>query len=223
MSYSIELSFNNREEFFEIPIMPGSIEASESSSNKTYDIIALGEINVIKAPKLSGYGFSSIFPAQRYPFVIAQRLLQPIEYVQLIIKWMESKRPIRFVFVSDRFDINTLASIEGFDWKEVAGGSGDIEYSIKLKKYVSYAAKKVPNVTPIYTAASTALMPPPAPARPNETKPPKTYTLVAGDTLWAVAQKHLGNGARWPEIQKLNGITDAEIKRLQIGRVLKLP
>ncbi|WP_018306350.1 LysM peptidoglycan-binding domain-containing protein [Desulfitobacterium hafniense] len=223
MSYSIELSFNNREESFELPVMPGSLEASESSSNKTYDIIALGEINVIKAPKLSGYGFSSIFPARRYPFVTVQGLLQPIDYVKLIIKWMESKRPIRFVFTSDRFDINTLASIESFDWKEVAGGGGDIEYSIKLKKYVSYAAKKETKLTLLATVASNTALPPPTPARPNETKPPKTYTLVAGDTLWAVAQKHLGNGARWPEIQKLNGITDAEIKRLQIGRVLKLP
>lgn len=223
MSYSIELSFNNRDESFELPVMPGSLDASKSGNNKTYDIIALGEINIIKNPQRIEYGFSSIFPAQRYPFVTVQTLLQPIEYVQLIIRWMESKQPIRFIFTSDRFEINTLASIESFDWKEVAGGSGDLEYSLKLKSYVPYAAQKVPIEDLIDKSASTVAVPPPVPVRPNETKPPKTYTLVAGDTLWAVAQKHLGNGARWPEIQKLNDITDAEIRRLQIGRVLKLP
>ncbi|MEM5818368.1 MAG: LysM peptidoglycan-binding domain-containing protein [Desulfitobacterium hafniense] len=223
MPYNIKLSLSNQAESFELPVMPGSLEVNKSGNNKTYDIIALGEINIIKNPQRIEYGFSSIFPAQRYPFVTVQTLLQPIEYVQLIIKWMESKQPIHFIFSSDRFEINTLASIESFEWKEVAGGSGDLEYSLKLKRYIPYAAQKVPIENLIHKSASTAAVPPPAPVRPNETNSPKTYTLVAGDTLWAVAQKHLGNGARWPEIQKLNGITDADIKRLKIGRVVKLP
>lgn len=223
MSYSIELSFSNRAEAFELPVMPGSLDVNKSGNNKTYDIVALGEINIIKHPQLIEYGFSSIFPARRYPFVTVQTLLQPIEYVQLILRWMESKRPIRFIFASDRFKINILASIESFDWKEVAGGAGDLEYSLKLKRYIPYRAKKVQKEELIHKSDSTAIVPPPVPVRINETKPPKTYTLVSGDTLWAVAQKHLGNGARWPEIQKLNDITDAEIRRLQIGQVLKLP
>ncbi|WP_019849826.1 LysM peptidoglycan-binding domain-containing protein [Desulfitobacterium sp. PCE1] len=221
MSYSIRLSVSE-DEAFQLPVMPGSIEISKSGNNQTQEIVSLGEINIIKHPQLMEYGFSSIFPAQFYPFVTAQVILQPIEYVRIIIRWMESKQPIRFIFISDRVDINTLASIESFDWKEVAGGAGDIEYSIKLKRYISYAATRVTEDMIIDRGASTAV-PTPTPSRPNETQQIKTYTLVAGDTLWAVAQKHLGNGARWPEIQQLNSITDAEIKRLQIGRVLKLP
>ncbi len=135
---------------------------------------------------------------------------------------MGSRQPIRFIFTSDRFDINTLASIESFDWKEVAGGAGDIDYDIKLKRYVPYAAQKVviSQQTPIDAVVATTIA---TPARLDETQQPKTYALVAGDTLWAVAKEYLGNGARWPEIQKKNDITDAEIRRLQIGRVLKLP
>lgn len=219
MPYGIELSFNSKAESFQLPVMPGSLEISESANGRTYDIVALGEINVIKNLKLSEYEFSSLFPAQRYPFVTVQTLLQPIEYVRLIIKWMESRLPIHFIFTSDSFEINTLASIESFNWKEVAGGAGDIDYDIKLKRYVAYAATKVPQTSisgPVIAASAV-------PARPDETQQPKTYTLVSGDTLWAVAKRFLGDGARWPEIQKLNGITEAEIKRLQIGRVLKLP
>jgi len=221
MLYGIELSFNNKAEAFQLPVMPGALEISESANGKTYDIVALGEINVIKNLKLTEYEFSSLFPAQRYPFVTIQTLLKPIEYVKLIVKWMESRQPIRFIFTSDHYDINTLASIESFDWKEVAGGAGDIDYDISLKRYVPYAAKKVEISSQTPSAAVVAATA--APARPDETQQPKTYTLVSGDTLWAVAKKFLGNGARWPEIQKLNGIAEAEIKRLQIGRVLKLP
>lgn len=47
-----------------------------------------------------------------------------------------------------------------------------------------------------------------------------TYTVQAGDSLWAIAQKQLGNGSRWQEIAQLNGLTSTTI---QIGQVLKLP
>ena len=48
----------------------------------------------------------------------------------------------------------------------------------------------------------------------------KTYTVKKGDSLWAIAQKELGNGSRWPEIQKLNGLSGTTI---YAGQVLKIP
>lgn len=38
-----------------------------------------------------------------------------------------------------------------------------------------------------------------------------------------IAKRELGDGSRWKEIQKLNGLTDAQLKTLKIGSVLKLP
>ena len=42
---------------------------------------------------------------------------------------------------------------------------------------------------------------------------PKIYTVKKGDSLWAIAASQLGNGSRWPEIQKLNG-SDAAVRFL---------
>lgn len=47
-----------------------------------------------------------------------------------------------------------------------------------------------------------------------------TYTVQKGDSLWAIADKHLGNGTRYNEIKKLNGLTSDVI---YAGQVLKLP
>ena len=47
-----------------------------------------------------------------------------------------------------------------------------------------------------------------------------TYTVQKGDSLWAIAEKRLGNGTRYNEIKKLNGLTSDVIYS---GQVLKLP
>lgn len=46
------------------------------------------------------------------------------------------------------------------------------------------------------------------------------YTVVAGDSLWSIAQKRLGNGNRYKEIMTLNGLSSTVIRP---GQKLKLP
>lgn len=48
----------------------------------------------------------------------------------------------------------------------------------------------------------------------------RTYTVKAGDSLWAIAAKQLGNGSRYKEIKSLNGLSGDTI---HAGQVLKLP
>jgi hypothetical protein len=224
----MELSYDNHREWIVIPVLPASIEMSEGGAGSTFNVAGLGEINVIKDRKLSEYSFSSFFPAEGSLFLPKDDVVDakdasrpkldykpPHDCVKLIMKWMESKRPIRFKYQGATFAINSPVSIESFQWKEVAGGGGDIDYSIKLKHYAFYSARKV-TVQNGQAAVDSK-------KRPDERVPEKTYTLQAGDSLWRVAQLRLGDGSRWREIQSLNGIKDADIKRLPVGKVLKLP
>lgn len=48
----------------------------------------------------------------------------------------------------------------------------------------------------------------------------KTYTVKKGDSLWNIAAKQLGNGARYKEIMSLSGIGSTTIRA---GQVLTLP
>ncbi len=48
----------------------------------------------------------------------------------------------------------------------------------------------------------------------------RIYTVVKGDSLWAIAKKQLGSGARYTEIVKLNGLKTSTI---YAGQKLKLP
>lgn len=50
--------------------------------------------------------------------------------------------------------------------------------------------------------------------------PQRVYTVVHGDTLWDIARKQLGDGGRYPEIVKLNGL---KTNVIYSGQKLKLP
>lgn len=219
MAHGIWLSWNNQEEGFDLPVLPEEIGVSTSGDGAGHDVYGLGKINVIKDRGLAEYTIDSFFPAQNYPFVTATVLLQPKVYVDYIMGWWESRRPIRFVYTSSSMEVNTAASIESFEWKERAGATGDVEYSLKLKEYRFYSALK-PTVK---STGGTATVTKTAPKRPDDRVPPKTYTVVSGDSLWKIAQTTLGDGSRWKEIQRLNTISDAQVKSLKIGQTLKLP
>src|SRR5919106_363879 len=71
----------------------------------------------------------------------------------------------------------------------------------------------------IYRAAEPLADPPPG---------VRTYTVEAGDTLWEIAERELGDGHRWPEIfeanaQRTGGVMSEGPDVLRVGWTLVLP
>ncbi|WP_159886201.1 LysM peptidoglycan-binding domain-containing protein [Paenibacillus puerhi] len=231
--YGIFLGWNNAESWFRLPVNPEALEIKQSGEGRTYDIVGLGEINAIQAPRLREISFSGIFPSAPYPYVQVgtEELRPPLWYVERLTEWMQSKRPIRLVVAGSQTELvdgqltgvqlNSPVSIERFDWKESALGGGDVEYELALKAYVFYAAKKVHVITDPQQGG--AVVEEAGPLRANDRVVPTVYTMGQGESLWSIAAKLLGNGARYGEIQALNGISDAELRSLPAGRELKLP
>ncbi len=50
-----------------------------------------------------------------------------------------------------------------------------------------------------------------------------TYTVAAGDTLWGIATRFLGNGARWPEIHEANKDKIENPNLIYPGQTLVIP
>lgn len=214
--YGIWLSYNNQQEGFRIPVNPPDIQIGDSVGGKTFEVSGLGEINVIQSPKLTDISFKSIFPVNHYAFVASQALYDPVYYVNLILNWMKTKHPIRFVFTGASFDLNMAVSIEKFEWSEIAGSS-DIEYSIGLKKFVFYGARKVilgNDQTGIKKKVN----------RSSDRQIPKTYRMKEGESLLDVAKLQLGNANLWQTLQYANGIPDYVLNEKDglVGKILKL-
>lgn len=60
-----------------------------------------------------------------------------------------------------------------------------------------------------------------AKASPPPADDTNLYWVEAGDTYWQIAQKQLGNGHRWKEIEKLNPGVDRT--KLKVGQPIRIP
>ena len=50
-----------------------------------------------------------------------------------------------------------------------------------------------------------------------------TYTVVAGDCLWSIAQKAYGTGTKWGVLYEANKAIISNPSMIQIGQVLVVP
>ena len=80
------------------------------------------------------------------------------------------------------------------------------------------AAVEEPAPAPEPVAAAPAPPPPPPPPPPPA---PRTYTVVSGDTLWAIAERFYGDGSKYQAIANASGISNPDL--IHPGQVLTIP
>ena len=66
-------------------------------------------------------------------------------------------------------------------------------------------------------AAEPAPPPPPPPPPPA----PRTYTVVSGDTLWAISERFYGDGNKYQVIADASGVSNPDL--IHPGQVLTIP
>lgn len=219
--HGIFLSVNNDSDGFQLPVNPETISVTTAGDGEQFKIAKTGAVNVPKSIELSEFNLESFFPGQDYHFLVT-KFNRPSFYIDKLNKWHKERLPVRYIYVNGSFKINTLTTIENFEIEE-SFGSSDVTFSLNLLKYVPFAPKKMKVAVPKRPASNSKVTKKKAPTRQNTKPKQKTYTLVAGDSLWKVARKYTGNGANYPPLQKLNGIKNSEVRRLPIGLKLKLP
>lgn len=150
MSIKFFLEYNNQ--VVTLPVNPQSLQVISAGSNKTEEIVKLGEINLLKDIKLKTITIESFFPRSfNSSFLINALLsLEPLYYINFINDIRNKKKPVRLV-ISDT-NINMLVSIDDFEYGLDAGDI-DINYKLTLKEYKVYGARqatiKIENEEPV--------------------------------------------------------------------------
>jgi nucleoid-associated protein YgaU len=70
-------------------------------------------------------------------------------------------------------------------------------------------------------AQEPAPAPAPEPAPPPAPEPARTYTVVSGDTLWAISERFYGEGNQYQRIADASGIDNPDL--IYPGQVLTIP
>lgn len=191
----------------QLPVNPfEDLTFSASVANKDYEVVALGEVTQIGNRKLINVDIKSLFTDKGYSFRVVERPKKAIEYVNMVYELLNAKKPIRFVVTGDETDINMLCSITGFKHSQKFGEEGEYYYSLELKEYREYQAKKVV-IQKQKTLLASAKAKPTVKSVPQRTekKPEqKTHTVRKGDTLWGISKKYYGNGSKWTKIYDAN-------------------
>ncbi|HEV7853410.1 MAG TPA: LysM peptidoglycan-binding domain-containing protein [Mycobacterium sp.] len=70
---------------------------------------------------------------------------------------------------------------------------------------------------PLPPAEAPAPPPPPPPPPPA----PRTYTVVSGDTLWAISERFYGDGSKYQRVADASGVSNPDL--IHPGQVLTIP
>ncbi len=132
----------------QLPIPPSKITWKGKTGNKTVTLINEGEVNTLKDPKLTTIDFDVLLPMVPYSFTHGEAK-EASYYIEKIEGFKTSKKPVTFS-VNRKFPNGTVihknslkVTVEDTDIEENSENGFDVKYSISLKKYVAYGAKKV--------------------------------------------------------------------------------
>ena len=119
-----------------LPVNPEQLQIKGQGNNELLHIVKLGDISILKEPKLQEIQIKCFFPAKvhrYYPYVLTQDHFQaPPFYIDFFENIREARIPCRFI-VSDTV-VNKMVSIESFHYTYEAGDE-DVTYELNLKEY----------------------------------------------------------------------------------------
>lgn len=179
---AIRFFFEYNNQVVQLPVNPDKVYVKSSGSNKTEEIVKLGEVNLLRQKKLETLSIECFLPVNASPpYVLTKgKFEKPDFYIDFFNKIRDEKKPFRFI-ISDT-KVNMLASIEDFEYG-LNAGDDDTHYTVSIKEYRPFSSKTVKIKLP-ENKAEPAKVTPPA----KEERPKTGFSI--GDTV-------IANGKYW--------------------------
>lgn len=192
-----------------LPVLPESYEIGCEWGNQTVTVNAIGEVNLLGLGKLETISWSCFFPNQEETYT-KRGIMSPKECISLL-KAMQAAGPLDLHLL----DVTAMhVTIEGFSFSE-KDGTGDIYYSISLKRYIYINKEGVVNRA-ILNGQGRSM-----PDTPRDGG--ATYTVKTGDSLFTIARRQL-NTSDWTPLYTANRDTIGPNPALITpGMVLRMP
>lgn len=204
-----------------MPETPSKLSVKIKGKNSTLTLLSGGELNFLKSPGLSEITLPLVFP-----MLTAEK--RPDYYLGLFEKAVTEKTPTTFKLTRTTpngqllFDTSMKVSIEDYTIDENASNGLDVSVSANLKQYSSFSTgtKTVSLAEKNGKIETTAV----TKERSAETAPKaNTHTVIKGETLWGIAKKYYGDGAKYDRIYNANTDKIKNPNLIYVGQVLTIP
>ena len=200
---------------------PAKLTVKIKSKNKTLILLNEGEINFLRTP-----GLSEIVLPLTLPMLTGSR--SPDYYLGVLERLKTSKASTQFILVRvspdgrTLYDTNMRVSVEDYNIVEDAKEGLDVRVDVNLKQWRDYGTKTVKVEQPAEGAQVQTVSV--EKERDASTAPTaKSYTVKAGDTLWALAAKYYGSGAQYSKIYEANTDKISNPNLIYAGQVFTIP
>lgn len=183
-----------------LPVTPEKLDIKIKNQNKTVNLVDGSEFNIIKLPGLSEISFDCLLPNVKYPFAVYENniFVSGKNYLDLFENLKINGKVFKFrVTRRDGFGNTSYdCTLEDYTIKEDVKQGFDFKVSVKLKQY-SYKRTNVITFTNSSDNSAVTVQE----ERPvTKDKSNKSYTIVSGDTLWALAKRYCGDGSKYTKI-----------------------
>jgi nucleoid-associated protein YgaU len=193
---------------FELAVNPRQIQVSSDNGDKSIDLLNIGTVMLPGHRNPVKISLQTFLPAPGSPFY---RGVEPDSMIGMIEKAKNGQKSIRIIIsgtnVNHKFIVNSAAAT-------YTEGQNDVQVAWSFTEDRFSGISAVASMANRYTATGLS-------QRPDTQETPKSVTVKRGDTLWGFAVQYYGDGTRWQDIARQNGITDP--KKLSVGKVLEIP
>ena len=202
------------------PVTPSQVQTKVGNCNETVQILQMGQANLLKNAGLEEVRFRALFPGRQYHFVqVEEGFREPSYFLEQLKDFKKAQKPVQLIIFrrladgSQIFCSNVEMGLEEYNILEQGGEQGDFWVEIALKEY-----RKMQSIA--YRPASDGNTLEKQPAQRPAKEMAKTYVVKKGDNLWNIAKKELGDGSKFGELAKKNGISNPSL--IYPGQVIKL-
>ena len=209
---AIGFYFTSQGRQIQLPVNPETVMVQRPSNNRQFEVVKLGEINLLKGTRLAKIDLEFLLPGHAgYPFITGG-WNAPQVYIAFFQEAMDNGQTVKLT-VTD-LGISLKMAVENLETTVRAGDHDSVVCALSLREYRNYGASVVyiPDAKPTSQVAVSREVDKPA---------SEIHILKKGETLWDVAQKQLGKGSSYEDIAKANNLTPAS--KVEAGTVLKVP
>lgn len=137
---------NDKNVTIELPVSPEEVMLTLERNNETVEILKLGEVNRIGELKLQSITIDSFFAvkARNAQVTTASVVKDASFYLDFLKAWFNSKKAGKITVSTTKIDVRV--TVEKLDWGFKKGNADEYVFTLELKEWRDYSAKKAPVV-----------------------------------------------------------------------------